>query len=198
MLDNKKFINSEELLLDSYRLCKKIYLSGFKPDFIVGIWRGGSPVGIAIQDCLDYLGVKTDHISLRTSYRGMLDYVHSTNQTGQIRVHGIQYLLEKMNQEDKLLLVDDVFASGTNVEAVLQRLQHKMRRNFPKETCVAVPWYKPAANQTGRVPEFYLYETDQWLVFPYELNGLSQTEIAENKPEVQLIRNTHLNLNESG
>ena len=36
-------------------------------DFIVGLWRGGSPVGIGVQDCLEYLGVETDHIAIRTS-----------------------------------------------------------------------------------------------------------------------------------
>jgi uncharacterized protein len=187
MTESKHFIDSETLLLDSYRLCRKIYKSGFRPDFIVGLWRGGSPVGIAIQDCLDYLGVKTDHISLRTSYRGMLEYPQS-NSLDRIRVHGTQYLLEHMNSEDRLLLVDDVFASGYSVEAVIRRLQSKMRRNFPEDVRVAVPWYKPKENKTGRVPDFFLHETDQWLVFPYELNGLTEQEIARFKPEVAAIR----------
>ena len=26
--------------------------SGFEPDYIVGVWRGGAPVGIAIQELL--------------------------------------------------------------------------------------------------------------------------------------------------
>ena len=60
---DKLFIHAEEQLLDSYRLGVKIYTSGFRPDFIVGLWRGGSPVGIGVQDCLEYLGVETDHIS---------------------------------------------------------------------------------------------------------------------------------------
>lgn len=188
MNQSKHFINSEEQLLDSYRLCRQIYESGFRPNFIVGLWRGGSPVGIAIQDCLDYLQVKTDHISLRTSYRGMLDYNQQGSSVERIRVHGIQYLLEKMNSEDSLLLVDDVFASGNSVEAVIKRLQSKMRRNFPADVRIAAPWYKPAENQTGRKPDFYLYETDQWLVFPYELNGLTEAEITEHKADVAAVR----------
>jgi hypothetical protein len=45
-----------------------------------------------------------------------------------------------------------------------------------------VPFYKPAKNQTGRVPDYYLHETDNWLVLPYELSGLGADEIRRNKP----------------
>ena len=33
----------------------------------------------------------------------------------------------------------------------------------------------------------FLHETDQWLVFPHELEGLSAKEIAENKPELSSL-----------
>lgn len=56
----KLFVEEEEFLLDAYRLGVKVYESGFRPTFIVGIWRGGSSVGIAVQECLQYLGVETD------------------------------------------------------------------------------------------------------------------------------------------
>lgn len=188
MSKTKLFIESETLLLDSYRLCRNIFSSGFRPDFIVGLWRGGSPVGIAIQDCLDYLGVETDHIAVRTSYRAGPEGSQDRSGIDRIRVHGTQYLLENMNRDDRLLLVDDVFASGYSVEAVIHRLQTKMRRNFPSDVRVAVPWYKPAENQTGRVPDFFLYETSDWLVFPHELRDLSEREIGQHKPHVAAIR----------
>ena len=38
--------------------------------------------------------------------------------------------------------------------------------------------YKPTNDQTGRAPDFYLYETDHWLVYPHELMGLTDDEIA--------------------
>ncbi len=181
----KKFITAEELLLDSYRLSMQIYQSGFRPDFIVGLWRGGSPVGIAVQDCLDYLGIKTDHISLRTSYRGLASYQQMISNSDNIRVHGTQYLLDNLNAENRLLIIDDVFSSGLSVQAVINRLQQKLRLNMPGDVRVAVPWYKPAQNKTTRVPDYYLYETEDWLVLPYELNGLSEQEIAEHKPLVK-------------
>jgi len=175
------YVGAQELLLDSYRLAVEIYRSGFRPDFIVGLWRGGSPVGIAVQECLEYLGVDTDHIAVRTSYAGMESYPELAAGRQPIRVHGLQYLLENLNADQALLLVDDVYSTGRSVQAVLDSLARKARRNMPAEPRVAAPWYKPAQNRTGRAPDYYLHETDDWLVLPYELNGLSRMEIARHK-----------------
>ena len=49
---------------------------------------------------------------------------------------------------------------------------------------IAVPWYKPSHNRTGRVPDYVLHESDDWLVMPHELNGLSPDEIKEYRPIV--------------
>ncbi|MFT4630725.1 MAG: hypoxanthine phosphoribosyltransferase [Dinoroseobacter sp.] len=182
--DQKQYIEEQDLLNDSYRLAVKIYESGFRPDFIVGVWRGGSTVGIYVQECLQYLGVEADHIAIRTSYQGRDEYQKRLDQPQDIRVHGLQYLFENMNQCDSLLIVDDVFSSGQNIESVVNRLQIKTKRNMPRELKVAVPFYRPANNRTGRVPDYYLHETDKWLVLPYELTDLSPQEIIQNKPWV--------------
>ena len=179
---NKRFVTEEALLLDAYRLGVRVFDSGFRPSFIVGLWRGGSSVGIAVQECLQHLGVATDHISLRTSYRGMQHYLDTVDAApSAIRVHGTQYLLETMNAKDGLLIVDDVYSTGLNMKAVIDRLATRMRRNLPHDIRIAVPWYKPARNRTGRVPDYYLHETDEWLVLPYELNGLTLDEIRTHK-----------------
>ncbi|MEM7019741.1 MAG: phosphoribosyltransferase family protein [Pseudomonadota bacterium] len=183
----KTFIDAEALLLDSYRLGVQIYQDGFRPDFIIGLWRGGSSVGIAVQDCLEYLGVETDHISARTSYRGMSSYADMVEQDDNIRVHGLQYVFDNLNNSDSLLIVDDVYSTGLSVKAVIDRLSKKMRKNMAADVRIATPWYKPSKNQTGHPPNYYLYETDDWLVFPYELDGLTLDEIKENKPQVKEI-----------
>ncbi len=177
----KQYIEEESLLNDSYRLAVKVFESGFRPNFIVGLWRGGSTVGIYVQECLQYLGIETDHISVRTSYRGMDDYLAKIDSPQLIRAHGLQYLLESMNYQDSLLIVDDVFSTGRNIDALVNRLSTKMKRNMPGDVRVAVPYYKPAKNRTSRVPDYYLHETDAWLVLPYELTGLSAEEIDKHK-----------------
>ena len=131
---------------------------------------------------MQYLGIETDHISIRTSYRGAPSYEQMVDHADSIRVHGMQYLFETMNADDKLLIVDDVYSTGLNIDAVIRRLQQKMRRNMPREVRVAVTWFKPSRNRTDRVPDYFVNETDQWLVLPYELTGLSLEEIHRHKP----------------
>ena len=178
---NKTYISASELLQDSFRLAAEIHRSNFKPDFIVGIWRGGSTVGIYVQECLQYLGIETDHIAIRTSYRGMDDYLKNIDSDREIQVHGLQYLFENLDADDALLLVDDVYSTGRNVAAVIDRLNRKTRRNMSEDVRVAVPYYKSRQSTADRVPDFYLHEYNEWLVLPYELTGLSQEEIATNK-----------------
>ncbi|MEM7457239.1 MAG: phosphoribosyltransferase family protein [Planctomycetota bacterium] len=175
----KKYITAEELLEDSYRLGALIIESGFRPDFIVGIWRGGAPVGIAVQEMLEHFDISTDHISLRTSL-----YTDIAKTEKQVRVHGLGYLVKTLNATDSLLIVDDVFDSGRSIEAVVEQLTTRTRKNTPHDIRVATPWYKPANNATNRVPDYYLYETGEWLVFPHEVQGLSDGELAENKSEL--------------
>ena len=183
----KKYIREKVLIQDSFKLAIKIFNSQFKPDFLVGLWRGGSTVGIYVQECLQHLGVQTDHISIRTSYQGEPDYQERIKKGREIRVHGLQYLLENLNHDQKLLIVDDVYGSGSSVNAVIKQLSERLKKNMPSNYKVAVPWYKPSKNTSGRVPDFYVHETDEWLVLPYELVGLDTNEIANNKPGVSAI-----------
>ena len=175
------YIDEESLLNDSFRLAVNIYESGFKPDFIVAIWRGGATVGIYVQECLQALGLQTDHIAIRTSYQGMENYQATMSNPQTIRVHGLQYLYENLNYEHSLLIVDDVFSSGYNIEAVINRLQTKSKRNMPRDYRIATPFYKPSFNKTKRKPDYFLHEINDWLVLPYELTGLSKDELEKNK-----------------
>ena len=183
----KTFVEEETLLNDAFCMAVSVYESGFVPTFIVGIWRGGSSVGIYVQECLQFLGVESDHISIRTSYSGLPEYQKSVDDPSSIRVHGLQYLLENLNTDDRLLLVDDVFNSGYSIEAVITELQQKLRLNMPTEIRVATPYFKPERNKTGRSPDYYVHEVDEWLVLPYEMQGLSRDEIMNNKPSMAHI-----------
>ena len=182
MTVDKRFIQASELLRDSFRLAAQIYQDGLLPDFIVGIWRGGTPVGIAIQEYFQYAGVSSDHISVRTS-----SYASINQRNKSIRVHGLHYLIEEANADSSLLIVDDVFDTGLSIEALVDDLEKKMRLNMPRKVKIACPWYKPQNNRTQLTPDYYLYESDEWLVFPHELEGLSVEEIATHKPEVSDI-----------
>lgn len=175
----KKFITAQQLLEDSFRLASKVYEDGFRPHFIVGIWRGGAPIGIAVQEFFDFKKVETDHIAVRTS-----SYYGINQQSKEIRVHGLHYLIENANADDDLLIVDDVFDSGRSVEALIAQIKKLSRLNMPKDIRIACPYYKPQNNKTDIVPNYFIHQSDEWLVFPHEVTGLSPEELAEGKTDL--------------
>ena len=191
----KKFLDEESLILDSFKLGVTIFESGFKPTFIVGLWRGGSAVGIYVQECLQTLGIQTNHLSLRTSYRGEPYYHESVvSPNAELRVHGTQHLIENLNAEDSLLIVDDVFSTGKNIEAIINKLQSQLKKNMPENLKVATLWQRPSYRAVDFKPDFTLHSTEDWLVFPYEINGLTLEEIRKHKPFLmQYIKSIPIN-----
>jgi len=85
-----------------------------------------------------------------------------------------------------MLIVDDVYSTGSSVQAVIDQLSRKTRRNLPQDIRIASVWYRPT-DKTLRVPDYYVHETQDWLVLPYELSGLSIDELREKRPELGSI-----------
>ena len=123
----KLFIKANELLEDSFHLAWKIYESGYKPNYIVGVWRGGAPVGIAVQEFLNVLGLKSDHIAIRTSYYSGID-----ERKDKVQVYGLNYVINKVKAEDKLLVVDDVHDTGNSINQIILDLRESCRENTQK------------------------------------------------------------------
>lgn len=183
----KQYLSAQGLLEDAFRLGAQILNSGFRPTFMIAVWRGGVPMGIAVQEFLEYHGVSTDNIAIRTSSYSGID-----QQSRSVRVHGLDYLVKHVTREDSLLIVDDVFDTGRSIEAIIDQLQQRARLNTPGDIRVAVPYYKPSRNEVGREPDYYLHATEAWLKYPHSLEGLSAEEIAENRPELYRILSPHL------
>ena len=71
-MTEKLFIDADSLQQDAFKLAVNIMESGFRPTFIVGIWRGGASIGVTVQELLACCGCPTDHIAIRTSsYTGV-------------------------------------------------------------------------------------------------------------------------------
>jgi hypothetical protein len=181
-MSDKLYLSAQQLLEDSFELGAKIIKDGFRPTIIIAIWRGGTPMGIAVQELLAWFGIETDHIAIRTSsYHGI------DGRSNEIRIHGMNYLIKNCSREDRLLIVDDVFDTGLTIQSVIAYLADRARLNAPHDIRVAVPYYKPTRNKTGKAPDYYLHETDQWLKYPHSLEGLSVEEIARHRPELYAI-----------
>jgi hypoxanthine phosphoribosyltransferase len=152
---DKLFLSADALLRDSIELAKRI----------------------AVQEVLEYHSIHADHIAIRTS-----SYTAIGAEAKTVRVHALDYLVSRLSAEDELLLVDDVFDSGRSLEAVIAELRRRCRRNLPERIRIATVYYKPARNRSALVPDYYVRDTDSWLVFPHEIQGLTREEILAHKP----------------
>ncbi|MDJ0979409.1 MAG: phosphoribosyltransferase family protein [Erythrobacter sp.] len=181
-MPDKTYLDANELLELSFALANQIVDSGFVPTHIVGVWRGGAPIGIAVQELLEYRGISCDHIAIRTS-----SYTGIGQQARMVKVYALGYLIDTLNTEDRLLIVDDVFDTGKSVEAFINELKKRCRRNTPSTIRIATVFYKPSKNQTSLTPDYYIRSTEEWLVFPHEIDGLTEEEIRRHKPSADEI-----------
>ena len=177
----KTVMSAQRLLEDSFELGLRILEDGFRPTLIIAIWRGGTPVGMAVQEVLAYAGVESDHIAIRTSS------YHGVDARGEVAVHGLNYVIKKICHDDRVLIVDDVFDTGNTIKAVIDELGRRARDNTPDDIRIAVPWFKPSRNETDLEPDYFVHETDEWLVFPHELDALTPEELREARPAVAAI-----------
>ena len=89
-------------------------------------------------------------------------------------------------------LVDDVFDTGRSVEAIINELSAQTRLNTPEDIRIAVPYYKPSRNQIEREPDYVVHETSDWLKYPHSLEGLTEEEMEQKRPEIYQIIKNHL------
>lgn len=179
---SKRFITADQLLADAFQLTRNIVDSGYQPTALLALWRGGTPIGIGIHEGLSYLGIQAKHFALRTSY-----YDDKNQRKDTVQIDQISTFASQFNDTERLLIVDDVFDSGNTLKTVIEHIQNEDSVITPAEIKIATPYFKPQQNQTEMTPDYYLHETNEWIVFPHELMGLSAEEIQQHKPNAAIL-----------
>ena len=80
-----------------------------------------------------------------------------------------------------------MFDTGNTIKAVIEELGKRARDNTPDDIRIAVPWYKPKRNETDITPDYFIRETEEWLVFPHELDALEPDELRRERPGIAAI-----------
>lgn len=169
----KHYLTANEYLHDSWYLAEKVFASGWRPDVIVALWRGGAPVGVAVHEYLAFRGWKLSHAVMKCfSYSGIGEH------SGEVKFECAEELLSSFKPGEKVLVVDDVFDTGKTAEAMKCALdERKVSFRF------ATVYWKRKVEGEGLRPDYCVREVgDDWLVFPHEIVGLSDAEVAEKDP----------------
>lgn len=138
---------------DVFELAKKVGESEQKFDRIVCIDRGGAVVARFLSD---FLGLKISSFVM-VAYK----------EIGKLSQPQIKEELKADIKGEKILLVDEIIDSGSSFEVALEYLT----KFKPQEIITLAPYVKPISRFQ---PDFWQVETDQWVIFPYEVRETIQ------------------------
>ena len=144
--------------------------SEFKPDFIVGISRGGWIPARILSDLLDI--PKLANITVEF-YVGIGETKREPviTQSVSLPVRG-----------KKILIVDDLADTGESLKLVNLYL----KENGASEIKIATVFYKP---WSVIIPNYYPKETCKWIVFPWELKETIRRLIDDGKTVKDVKKN---------
>lgn len=121
----------------------------FMPNVIVGIARGGLIPAVRLSHVLGDVELKVIDVKF---YKGIDEKMEKPVVT--IPLHGSL-------KGKKVVIVDDVSDTGKTLEVVIEEVK-KAGAKEVKVACLSMkPWTKV-------VPDFYVFRTDKWIVFPWE------------------------------
>ncbi len=164
------YLSANDYQSDMWRLAAAVRKSGWKPDILIALWRGGAPVGISIHEFFKATGWNVQHIPLKAvSYTGI-----GENAGNVVFTHG-DIVFGMLRKGDKVLVVDDIFDTGKTAVAVKEKISAA-----GAEMRMACVYWKPEKNTTSMRPDYFVRDVGvDWLVFPHEIEGLTPEQIEE-------------------
>lgn len=130
-------------------VARSIEESGFRPDVIVGVLRGGVIPARMIADALEVEDIGVIEIKLYTGVgvRKPRPYVRQP------------LILNVYNR--RVLIVDDVSDTGLTLELAIEAVRLHMPAEIKTATLYVKPW-------TKLYPDYYSKVVEGWIVFPWE------------------------------
>jgi len=140
----------------SLTIAEKIVSSGFTPQVIVGVLRGGWIPARMLSDLLDVKEVGALEIKF---YRGIEERSERPVIT--------QPLVCDVKDKN-VLIVDDVADTGKSLQVALGAVSLYGPKLIKTVSLYTKPW-------SVIVPDFYYAQTDKWIIFPWEMRETVQT-----------------------
>jgi hypoxanthine phosphoribosyltransferase len=178
----KEFLPFDVVRNNSLKMAHRIRLDGFEPDVIYVSLRGGAYVANVVSEYF-MLARKNARPVL---YAAVVARSYTDVRShGRVVIDGWTYSPDYLRNGDKILLIDDVFDSGTTINHLVEIL---MQKGIPRNDIkVVVHDYKYFSYKTEQMPVQPDYwcrklvidrpEDDCWIHYlSHELTGLSREE----------------------
>ncbi len=160
-------------------LAEAVRKSGFEPDVIVGVSRGGCLPARIMSDLLEK--PKLANVTAEF-YVGIAETRSEPAITQPVSIPV---------EDKKVLLVDDVADTGKS----LQLIKSHLKKKGASEIKIATIYYKPWSSMT---PDYYEKETRCWIVFPWERNETVRKTIEKFRGEGRTVEDAKEKLISSG
>jgi hypothetical protein len=121
-------------------------------DVMLAITRGG----------LVPAGMLAYRLGIRNILVAAVEYYDSAGHPGP-RPTFLQFPADPQLRGQRILIVDEVWDSGTTIDAVTERV--RQAGGIPT---TAVLHYKPARSRVPGAPDFHVVTTDRWVVYPFK------------------------------
>ena len=166
---------------DTWRLAAKVVESGWRPDVLLALWRGGATVGIGMHEFFKAVGWDVEHFPVKCrSYTGIGE------NPGEVVFDSPEAVFSKIPAGGRVLVVDDVFDTGKTAAAVRRKMEA-----IGVEMRLACVYWKPQKNTTNLKPDYFVKDVGlEWIVFPHEIDGLTPEEIAKKDPALVSLLST--------
>lgn len=175
---DKRFLDARAYLGDCWQLAHRICSTdSWRPEVVLGLWRGGAPAALAVHEYLVAVGFPCRSAVIKCS-----SYTAIGEHQSTVRFEGVEGFLATVKSGTRVLIVDDVFDSGWTCQAAIRLL-----KAHGAESRTATVYWKPSANQTAIRPDYFAAKTDEWLVFPHEIEGLSSEELSCKDPDLATL-----------
>jgi hypoxanthine phosphoribosyltransferase len=165
-----------ELLLN---LASTVRKSGFEPEIIVGVSRGGWPPARVMSDLLENPNVA----SVAAEF-----YVGVAETKGK---PAITQPVSVSVKGKRVLVVDDVADTGESLRLVRSYLKEQGAAEVKTATIYYKPW-------SVMIPNYYEKETRSWIIFPWEIKETVRKIVEKCKRQGNSIEKAKEKLVSSG
>jgi len=124
-------------------------------DVLLAITRGG----------LVPAGMLAYRLGIRNILVAAVEYYDETGRPGP-KPTFLQFPADPQLRGQRVLIVDEVWDSGTTIHAVSQRV--RQAGGLPT---TVVLHYKPTHSVVPGVPDYFAVKTDRWVVYPFKAGG---------------------------
>jgi len=151
----KVFLSWKEIETAIQNISEQINESGFKPDVIISVGRGGM---IPARLISDYIGVSNVQLIEAKMYTGI------GTRNSKPKIGTLSSSIHKKN----VLIVDDIVDSGLTLDAVVEML-FGQKANSIKAATISVK------EHVQRLPRYWSSKVkeEEWIVYPWELHSES-------------------------